>query len=65
MSNIHKRGFASMSPERRSEVSRKGGQNSGGNFKHDRERARILGRKGGLASKGEMKYEKLQSEPKE
>lgn len=46
--NISKRGFASMSEERRREIASKGGRASGGNFKHNPERAREAGRKGGL-----------------
>jgi general stress protein YciG len=49
--NIHKRGFASMSPERRKEIARNGGKLSGGNFKNDRKRASEVGRKGGLANR--------------
>lgn len=47
--NIKRRGFASLSPERRKELATKGGQKSGGNFKHDRKRAAELGSLGGKA----------------
>lgn len=46
---ISDRGFASMSPKKRSEISRKGGSMSGGNFKNDRKRASAAGRKGAEA----------------
>jgi general stress protein YciG len=49
--NIKRRGFASMSPERRREIAINGGKLSGGNFKNDRKRASEVGRKGGLASR--------------
>lgn len=63
MSNIHLRGFASMSPERRTEIARKGGKVSGGNFKNNRELARRAGQKGGSVSY-KAHYEKLESDPK-
>ena len=63
MSNIHKRGFASMTPERRKEVSSKGGKLSGGNFKNNRELARRAGQKGGSVSY-KYQYEKLESDPR-
>lgn len=46
-----KRGFAAMDPAKQREIARKGGRNSGGNFKHDPERARAAGRVGGRKSK--------------
>ena len=36
-----------MDPEKQREIARKGGQMSGGNFKHNPQRAREAGRKGG------------------
>lgn len=47
--NVKRRGFASMTPERRREIASKGGKASSGNFKHDRKRASEVGRKGGYA----------------
>lgn len=41
------RGFAAMSKEKRREIASKGGSMSPGNFKFDRERARVAGEKGG------------------
>lgn len=41
------RGFAAMSLEKRREIAAKGGSMSPGNFKNDRERARLAGEKGG------------------
>lgn len=49
--NQGKRGFA-KDPELASEAGKKGGQNSGGNFKNDPERASEAGRKGGQNSHG-------------
>lgn len=46
-----KRGFAAMSAEERTEIARRGGKASGGNFKYDREKARRAGKKGGEASR--------------
>lgn len=49
MSNISKRGFASMTPERRKEIAKKGGekcQESGTGHKWTPETARAAGRKG-------------------
>lgn len=43
------RGFAHMSPKKRSEISRKGGSMSGGNFKNDRKRASLAGKAGAAA----------------
>lgn len=58
MSNVHRRGFASMSPEKRKEIARLGGKKSAenwqknkANFANNRERARAAGRKGGAAKK--------------
>ncbi len=48
--NTHKRGFASMSQEKKRAIAALGGKASGGNFKNDRERAREAGRRGGLNS---------------
>lgn len=42
-----KRGFAAMDKEKQRLIARKGGQASGGNFKHDPKRAKAAGRKGG------------------
>lgn len=47
-----------LSPEARS----KGGQNSPGNFKHDRQRASDAGRKGGQASRGSRTTEQTSIE---
>jgi general stress protein YciG len=44
------RGFAAMDAEKRREIARKGGQMSGGNFKHNRLKASQAGRKGGERS---------------
>lgn len=46
------RGFASMDEEKRREIARKGGHESGGNFANDPERAAEAGRKGGQQSGG-------------
>ena len=43
--SISKRGFASMSPERRKEVGSLGGKASGGNFKNDPMRASKAGKR--------------------
>lgn len=45
MGGIKNRGFASMTKERRKEISRMGGQKSPGNFKHNPKRASEMGRK--------------------
>jgi len=42
-----KRGFASMDDEKQRDISSKGGQTSGGNFKNDPNRASEAGKKGG------------------
>lgn len=47
--NTDKRGFASMDKDKVRHIASMGGSKSGGNFKHDRERAREAGRKGGQA----------------
>lgn len=47
--NTSNRGFASMPRVKQREIASKGGQASGGNFKHDRARASRAGRKGGRA----------------
>jgi uncharacterized protein len=50
-----KRGFAALSPERRSEISRQGGKAAherGTAHKWTEEEAREAGRKGGLAAHG-------------
>lgn len=47
--NIKKRGFASMTPERRQEIARKGGQRAqavGTGHKWDSDQAQAAGRKG-------------------
>lgn len=49
--NQGKRGFA-KDPELASEAEKKGGQNSGGNFKNDPQRASEAGQKGGQNSRG-------------
>jgi len=52
--NIHKRGFASLSPERRVEIARKGGAAVPAekrSFAQNRTLARIAGTKGGSAKK--------------
>lgn len=41
------RGFAAMDPELQRKIASKGGKASGGNFKHDRQKAQEAGRKGG------------------
>lgn len=46
-SDTSKRGFASMDDDKQREIASKGGQESGGNFKNDPERAAEAGRKGG------------------
>jgi uncharacterized protein len=51
---IHLRGFASLSPERRAEIARKGGASVPADrrsFSQDRDLARSAGSKGGQASK--------------
>jgi general stress protein YciG len=53
MSNIHKRGFASLTPERRREVASKGGrhaQQNGTAHRFTSDEARIAGTKGGRHS---------------
>lgn len=45
--NKSNRGFASMDEAKRKEISSKGGKASGGNFKHDRQKASEAGKKGG------------------
>lgn len=49
------RGFALLSPERRREVSAKGGSASGANFKNDPARASAMGKVGGVKSRGRFK----------
>ncbi len=49
------RGFASMDEHKQRDIARKGGQASGGNFKHDAERASREGRKGAEAQPIEAK----------
>lgn len=51
MANEGKRGFA-RDPELAAAAGRKGGQNSGGNFKNDPQRASEAGQKGGQNSRG-------------
>lgn len=55
MNNNKKKGFASMSPERRKEIASKGGKASPSNFKHDPKRASEAGKKGGMAQSIEDK----------
>lgn len=55
MNNNKKKGFASMSPERRKEIASKGGKASPSNFKHEPKRASEAGRKGGNAQPLEAK----------
>lgn len=52
---ISDRGFASMNREKQREIARKGGQASGGNFKHDPQRASEAGKKGAQAQPVEAK----------
>lgn len=54
-SKIHNRGFASMDPEKQRAAARKGGERSGGNFKHDPERASRAGKVGAAAQPIEAK----------
>lgn len=59
MSNIHKRGFASMSPERRREIAAKGGKTSharGVAHEFTSEEARLAGKKGGTAVSQDRKH---------
>ncbi len=51
------RGFAALDAARRSEVARKGGAASGGNFRNDPDRAASAGRKGGERSGGNFKHD--------
>lgn len=44
MARTDKRGFASMSKEKRRKIASMGGSASGGNFKNDREKAARAGR---------------------
>ncbi len=48
--NTSKRGFASMNADKQREIASKGGKASGGNFKHDPQRASVAGKKGGESS---------------
>lgn len=48
--NTSKRGFASMNADKQREIASKGGKVSGGNFKHDPQRASEAGKKGGESS---------------
>ena len=53
---IHKRGFASLSPERRAEIARKGGGSVPAekrSFSQNRTLARTAGAKGGSAKKAQ------------
>lgn len=45
--NTSNRGFASMDPEKQRKIASEGGKASGGNFKHDRQKASEAGKKGG------------------
>jgi general stress protein YciG len=49
MSNVHKRGFASLSPERRREIASLGGKSARRAHRWSAEEARKAGRKGGNA----------------
>jgi general stress protein YciG len=53
-----KRGFASMDEAKQREIASKGGHESGGNFKNDRERASEAGRKGGHESGGNFAHDR-------
>ena len=58
MTQTSKRGFAAMSPDRRREIARKGGEsvpNEKRSFSQNRELAAAAGRKGGEASQGARK----------
>lgn len=53
-SRTHMRGFASLSPERRAEIARKGGASVPADkrsFSQNRDLASVAGRKGGSAKK--------------
>lgn len=61
-----RRGFASMSPERRREIARKGGfaaQAKGVAHRWDSIEASIAGRKGGMAGHAKRKAQKLEQNP--
>jgi general stress protein YciG len=47
MADTGNQGFAAMDPEEQREITRKGEQKSGGNFKNNPGKAREAGRKGG------------------
>lgn len=49
------RGFASMDEDKQKDIASKGGENSGGNFKNDTERASEAGKKGAEAQPTEAK----------
>lgn len=56
--SIHKRGFASLSPERRAEIARMGGASVPAekrSFAQNRQLARSAGAKGGAAKKADAK----------
>ena len=53
-----RRGFASMDHDRQREIAAKGGQMSGGNFRHDPQRAAEAGHKGGQMSGGNFKHDR-------
>ena len=56
--NIHKRGFASLSPERRVEIARKGGGSVPAekrSFSQNRNLARTAGAKGGAVKMADAK----------
>jgi len=64
MSNIHKRGFASLSPERRSEIASKGGkaaQAKGTGHRFTKEDAGFYGRQGGQRAQALGKAHKFTS----
>jgi general stress protein YciG len=50
-----KRGFGSMSPERRREIASMGGKSTPSNFRNDPARASVIGQKGGSVSGGNFK----------
>ncbi|MBI2056533.1 MAG: stress-induced protein [Candidatus Sungbacteria bacterium] len=59
MSEIKKRGFGSMTPEKRREIARKGGQTAhlkGTAHRYNREEARDAGRRGGQAVSVNRQY---------
>lgn len=55
--NNSNRGFASMDEQKQRDIASKGGQNSGGNFANDPQRASAAGRKGAANQPVEAKRE--------